>query len=180
MSKIEQLSQIFAEHVAVGWPEASSGAQRLVSVIYDPAEERILRAKLTLFQIAAERAGYSWRTVDIANFFGEWMKMLPYRDEYYSDVDALYDIAEDRFAAFVAERLIQALGQNHHARELLAVVGVGALFGLTSISDVLMRVDRHVRGRLIVFFPGRFRNDRFRLFDARESWNYHSVAIHVD
>jgi hypothetical protein len=42
--------------------------------------------------------------------------------------------------------------------------------GVTSISDVLARVDHAVKGRLLVFFPGRSRDGRYRLLNARESW----------
>jgi hypothetical protein len=43
-----------------------------------------------------------------------------------------------------------------------------SLFGVTSISDVLDRVDHAVKGRLLVFFPGRSRDGRY--LDAHESW----------
>jgi hypothetical protein len=52
----------------------------------------------------------------------------------------------------------------------LASAGAASLFGVISISDVLARVDHAVKGRLLVFFPGRSRDGRYRLLDARESW----------
>src|SRR5260221_12785071 len=56
MSKIERLARKFADHLAVGWPAGSSGAQRVVMLIYDPADERVLRRKLPLFEHAAVHA----------------------------------------------------------------------------------------------------------------------------
>ena len=51
---------------------------------------------------------------------------------------------------------------------------------MTSLADVLGRVERLIRGRLVVFFPGRYREGRYRLLDARESWDYPAVAISAD
>jgi hypothetical protein len=42
-----------------------------------------------------------------------------------------------------------------------------SLFGVTSISDVLARVEHAVKGRLLVFFSGRSRDGRKRPLDAR-------------
>ena len=38
-------------------------------------------------------------------------------------------------------------------------------------------VEAHIRGRLLVFFPGIYEQDNYRLLDARDGWNYHAVPI---
>jgi len=60
---------------------------------------------------------------------------------------------------------------------VVAVSGVGALFGLTRTSTVIERVAPSIRGRLLVFFPGRHENAQYRLLDARDGWNYLAVPI---
>ena len=35
----------------------------------------------------------------------------------------------------------------------------------------------HIRGRLLVFFPGVYEQNNYRLLDARDGWNYHAVPI---
>ena len=60
---------------------------------------------------------------------------------------------------------------------VVAVTGVASLFGFTRISQVLPLVEPHVRGRLLVFFPGVYENNNYRLLDARDGWNYLAVPI---
>ncbi|MBB1249936.1 hypothetical protein [Rhizobium sp. G21] len=45
MSKIDRLAGAFTAHVAIGWPASSSGAQRVIMVVYDPSDERALRKR---------------------------------------------------------------------------------------------------------------------------------------
>ncbi len=60
---------------------------------------------------------------------------------------------------------------------LLALAGVGALFGLLRISELLPIVENHIRGRLLVFFPGVYVQGNYRLLDARDGWNYMATPI---
>jgi hypothetical protein len=59
----------------------------------------------------------------------------------------------------------------------VAVSGVGALFGFTRVSQVLKLVEPSIRGRLVVFFPGQYEENNYRLLDARDGWNYLAVPI---
>jgi len=38
-------------------------------------------------------------------------------------------------------------------------------------------VESSIRGRLLVFFPGEYENNNYRLLDARDGWNYLAVPI---
>ena len=58
-----------------------------------------------------------------------------------------------------------------------AVFGVGALFGFTRLSKVLKLVEGEIRGRLVIFFPGEYERNNYRLLDARDGWNYLAVPI---
>ena len=60
---------------------------------------------------------------------------------------------------------------------VLAITGVASLFGFLRISEILPMVEAHVRGRLLVFFPGVYEQNNYRLLDARDGWNYHAVPI---
>jgi len=57
------------------------------------------------------------------------------------------------------------------------VYGVASLFGFLRISEILPLVEAKIRGRLLVFFPGVYEQDNYRLLDARDGWNYHAVPI---
>ena len=55
--------------------------------------------------------------------------------------------------------------------------GVGAIFGFARISQILKIVEGDIRGRLLVFFPGHYEQNNYRLLDARDGWNYLAVPI---
>ena len=63
------------------------------------------------------------------------------------------------------------------ADTVIAITGVAALFGFLRISEILPLVEDHIRGRLLVFFPGVYEQGNYRLLDARDGWNYHAVPI---
>ena len=60
---------------------------------------------------------------------------------------------------------------------VLALYGVASLFGFLKISEILPMVEGDVQGRLLVFFPGVYEQNNYRLLDARDGWNYHAVPI---
>jgi len=60
---------------------------------------------------------------------------------------------------------------------VVAVLGVGALFGLTRVASLMEAVAPRIRGRLLVFFPGSYDGSVYRLLDARDGWNYLAVPI---
>lgn len=181
MSKIERLAQTFGRHIAIGWPASSSGAQRVIMIVYDPADERLLRRKLDIFAHEAIAAGKSWTTLDLTPVFARWLAAHRYREVYFEEPDELHALGEERVAAAAAEMIEAALRDSAHGPDVvLGVYGVGSLYGFASVSDVLSRVEHAIQGRLAVFFPGRVQEGRYRLLDARESWDYHAVPISLD
>ncbi len=60
---------------------------------------------------------------------------------------------------------------------VVAVYGAASLFGFTRVSLVLKEVVRDIRGRLVLFFPGEYEENNYRLLDARDGWNYLAVPI---
>jgi hypothetical protein len=181
MSKIDQLASIFRDHMGVGWPACSSGAQRIIMLVYDPNDERTLRKNLPLFEQAVLSNQYGWHTVDLTSSFADWLGAHRYREEYFSEPDMLLAGANERFTKYAAELVLQALNRPEHTtREIVGLIGAGSIFGVASLSDVFSRVERAIKGRLVVFFPGRCRDGRYRLLDARDGWDYHAVAIQVE
>ncbi len=181
MSKIEDLAKIFRDHIAVGWPPGSSGAQRVIMIVYEPADERTLRKRVDLFANAAKAEGYGWHTIDLTSAFAGWLGDHRYREDYFREPEMLTAGANDRFALYAADAILTALKRpEHNEREILGLTGTASLFGCVSLSDVLAKVDHAIKGRLAVFFPGKSRDGRFRLLDAREGWDYHAVAIQLE
>ena len=60
---------------------------------------------------------------------------------------------------------------------MVALLGVGSLFPMVRVSDLIQRVSANVRGRLLVLFPGSFEGGNYRLLDARDGWNYLAIPI---
>jgi hypothetical protein len=69
---------------------------------------------------------------------------------------------------------LRSAGQN----AVVALTGVGALYGFMHVSEVVRAVEPDIEGRLLVFFPGSKDEHNYRLLDARDGWNYlaHSIA----
>ena len=61
----------------------------------------------------------------------------------------------------------------------MALLGVGALFGVARVSSLVEGVKDAVDGRLLVFFPGEYHPEThsYRLLDARDGWNYLAVPL---
>lgn len=178
MGRIEDLAERFGRHIATPWQRTVAGAQRVVMLIYDKELERTLRARKIAFETAAREAGHDWHEVDLTNAFPLWMAADEYRDEYFASPEDLTLKLQAEFPMFVAERIRTALtAPGVSESSVVAVFGVGALFGFARMSHILTMVEPEIRGRLVVFFPGQFERNNYRLLDARDGWNYLAVPI---
>jgi len=176
MARIEDLAERFGKHIATPWQRTVAGAQRVVILVYDKELERTLRARKMAFETAAREAGHDWREVDLTDAFAQWMASAEYREEYFASPEDLQLNLEAEFPQYVAER-IRAVLTDAEENTVVAVFGVGALFGFVRMSQVLQMVERDIKGRLVVFFPGHLERSNYRLLDARDGWNYLAVPI---
>jgi hypothetical protein len=178
MGRIEQLAEKYRQHIGLPWQKTVAGAQRVILVVYDKGLERDLRARKQLFEIKTREAGHEWLEIDIADSFAQWMAADEYRDAYFKSPEDLQLKLDSEFAEYVAGR-IRAVLEKPEATEtsVTAVFGVGALFGFTRVSRVLKLLEPYIRGRLVVFFPGVYDQNNYRLLDARDGWNYLAVPI---
>jgi hypothetical protein len=150
-------------------------------VVYDATDEHSLRRKLELFGQGARDAGKTLKVLDLTPAIAQWIAGHRYREVYFAEPDELLAAGEDRISEAIAKRILAALAAGDHGPDdILAVYGIASLYGFVSVSDVLSRVEHAIRGRLLVFFPGSVRDGRYRLLDARESWDYHAVPITLD
>jgi hypothetical protein len=178
MARIEDLAERYGRHIATPWQRTIAGAQRVIMVVFDKELERTLRARKVAFETATREAGHDWHEIDLAPVFAEWMATDEYRDEYFTSPDDLQLKLDAEFPEFVAERLRVTLRKSEVTTDtVVAVFGVGALFGFARFSQILKMVETEIRGRLVVFFPGQFERNNYRLLDARDGWNYLAVPI---
>lgn len=133
---------------------------------------------MELFEMATTSTGHGWRLLDISNTFTQWMADTEYRDAYFEDPEALAMKLRSEFVQYVADRLRELLtAEGTDENTVIAIQGVACLFGFTRVSLVLKEVVKDIRGRLVVFFPGEFEENNYRLLDARDGWNYLAVPI---
>jgi len=178
MGRIEDLAGRYQSHISAPWQRNLAGAQRTIFVVHDKADERKLRAKLGLFEIATKETGHGWRLFDFTNTFARWMAGMDYREAYFEEPSDLPLKLQSDFVRYAATELQTVLtGEDVTADTVVAVHGVASLFGFTKVSLVIKEVEHDIRGRLVLFFPGEFENNNYRLLDARDGWNYLAVPI---
>ncbi|HUU17856.1 MAG TPA: hypothetical protein VMW72_11945 [Sedimentisphaerales bacterium] len=178
MGRIEELAARYRCHIGAPWQRNLAGDQKAIFVVYPKTDERKLRARLELFEMATTSAGHGWRALDLTDTFARWMADADYRDEYFSDPDALATGPKSPFTRFAAEQLRKALTADGADEDVVvAVLGAASFFGFTYLSEILYKVKNDIRGRLMLFFPGEFDNNTYRLLDARDGWNYLAVPI---
>jgi hypothetical protein len=178
MGRIEELAARYRGHIDAPWQRNLAGDQKTIFIVYPKTDERKLRARLDLFEIATHSAGHEWRLLDLTDAFASWMANTDYREVYFEEPDTLTMKLRSDFVQYVADLIKKALESEEVDDDaVVAVLGVACLFGLTRFSLVLKEVVKEIRGRLVVFFPGEYEDNNYRLLDARDGWNYMAVPI---
>jgi hypothetical protein len=141
VGRIEELAERYAGHIRTPWQRTVAGAQRVIMVVYDKELERTLRARRTAFENATRESGHAWREVDVTDAFARWIAADEYREPYFESPEDLQLKLEAEFADYVTARIREALtGPDLTESSVLAVLGVGALYGFTRVSKVLKLV----------------------------------------
>ena len=182
-SKVAKLAASYRQHLSVPWQVGLAAIQRVIFAVYDKADELRLRAHVGEFELATQQAGKQWLLLDLTNAFPEWMAALEYREAYFESPDDLAGYQTGELTEFVAH-LVALLRARIAAEQagpdtVVALLGVGSLFGLARVSSVVEGIKDSVPGRLLVFFPGEHHpeNHTYRLLDARDGWNYLAVPL---
>lgn len=179
---IDHLLNAYDRHVALPWDRSLSGAEKVWLAVYSPGgsngqNERRLRFVISEFDIATRNAGHKWKLVDLTWVFEQWLGAHEYRDSYFAMPNALEPALEefgDHLRAYVESELT---APDVDEDTVVALLGVGALFGAYRVSRLIEAVNPSIRGRLLVFFPGEKQGNNYRLLDARDGWNYLAVPI---
>lgn len=178
MARIEELVASYKSHISAPWQKNLAGPQKTVFVVYPKVDERRLRARLGLFELATKEAGHRWVLFDFTQTFARWMAGTKYREAYFEEPSEMAIKLETDFLLFAAGQLRAALTDpKADETSVVACHGVASLYGFTKMSLVLKEVENDIRGRLVLFFPGEYENQNYRLLDARDGWNYLAVPI---
>ncbi len=177
MSKLDRLLKAFITHIAVPWRDLLAPAQRVIFCVYDETEELKLRAKYGEFELETKKLGYGWLQIDLTDTFAQWLGGQKYAAKYFENPELLAPLLS-KFVSHIDVLFSEELtrfGVNDNS--VVALTGVGSLFGLAKVKDVVDKLAPKVGGRLVVFFPGSYENNNYRLLDGYDGWNYHAVPL---
>lgn len=180
MSRVKRLVHSYSRHISIPWRDDAAAAQRVIFCVYNENEERWLRARVDEFEIVTEQAGHDWALFDLTNTFAAWLSSQRYAKSYFQKPHLLatvlpkyLDYIVDEFERFLGSRTIDE-------NAVVAIQGVGSLFGFLKVKDVVDKLAPRVPGRLLVFFPGSYENNNYRLLDGYDGWNYLAMPITAD
>jgi hypothetical protein len=172
-TKADQLLTAFEKVVTEPWASVLSGQERIWFLVYDPAEQRKVDFRLGDFETLTIKAGKKWKSISLKQCFPTWMANHEYKEDYFANPEYIVDQLEAEFIPFAIEFMREALSKVEQDKDtLIAVRDVSALFGFARLSELLKHVDKHFTGRLLIFFPGEFESNQYRLLDARDGWDY--------
>lgn len=176
MSTIDRLVSNYSRQVRLPWARNLSGKQRVWLAVHPPADERRVRARLPQFEAITMEARHAWSTVDLTRLLPEWIAAHEYREGIFEDPSNLSPGGEmeSRATGLLVEACTRD-GVDHSS--VVAVVGLASLFDYVRVSSLIEQVEDHIRGRLLLFFPGEYRLNTYRFMDARDGFNYMAVPI---
>ena len=180
MSRIKRLIDSYSKYIAIPWRKDAAAAQRVIFCVYNEVDELRLRAKIDEFEISTRQAGHNWALFDLTDTFAEWLTGQRYRNSYFQKPQLLSTLLP-KYRDFLREKFEKFLQDEKICEDaVVAVKGVGSLFGFLKVKEVLDKIAPLVPGRLLIFFPGSFENNNYRLLDGYDGWNYLAVPITQD
>ena len=136
-----------------------------------------LRAQIDDFGNITQAAGHEWNKFDLTDTFANWLATQRYAKSYFQKPHLLSTLLP-KYLAHISVEFEKFLRENDvGADSVVALQGVGSLFGLLKVKDVVDELAPKVAGRLLVFFPGIYENNNYRLLDGYDGWNYLAVPI---
>lgn len=180
MSKVKQLVQSYGSHIAVPWRSDAAAAQRVIFCVYNENEELRLRAKIDEFDLVTRQAGHTWALFDLTDSFANWLAPQRYAKKYYENPHLLSTLLPRYLTYITAEFTTFLESKQVDEDSVVAIKGVGSLFGFLKVKEVVDKLAPLVKGRLLVFFPGSYENNNYRLLDGYDGWNYLAIPITAD
>lgn len=180
MSRIKRLIQSYSKYVAVPWRDDAAAAQRVIFCVYNETEELRLRAQVDEFEIATRASGHEWALFDLTDSFPNWLSSQRYAKSYFEKPNFLSTLLP-KYLAFIETEFAAFLKSKEATSDfVIAIKGVGSLFGFLKVKEVVDKLAPMVKGRLLVFFPGSYEDNNYRLLDGYDGWNYLAVPITAD
>jgi hypothetical protein len=178
-SEADALVAAYRSHVAVPWQDGLSGTERVWFLIYRPENERRIMFRLEDLESATVEAGHRWVRVDLADRYAKWLGRQKNRAGYFANP---LGIPAHRFVTDLIDELtpeVARAGPN----DVVVLTGTITLFGVAKLSELIKGsdakrgIENHIRGRLLVLFPGSREHNAYRFLEAGDGWNYLAVPI---
>lgn len=185
MARIDQLLTSYRRHVSLTQRGNLPLSRRVWFVVYPPEDERRMVNRIPEFEIATRDAGLDWRRIDLAGAFADWMETFDpeERKDTLAEPDIVETYADPGFLDFLGGRIREAFGAVPEADApgtVFAVSGLMDLYDFVHVSEVLGKLDDHLKGILLLFFPGEREGNTYRFLGARTGWNYLATPILTD
>ncbi len=180
MSKIKQLINSYKNFISIPWKGDAAAAQRVIFCVYGETEELKLRSKIEEFEIITRQAGHQWAVYDLTDSFANWLSNQKYAKSYFEKPHLISTLISKYLDYIVLEfqESLKACANDDNC--VVALKGVGSLFGFLKVKDVVDQLAPMVKGRLLIFFPGSYEGNNYRLLDGYDGWNYLAVPITAD
>ena len=180
MTKVKKLAEKYKEQVELEWNNSLSGQEKVWFCIYNPDNERKIRASINEFEIITVQSGHTWTEIDLSECFEKWLSPNEYCEDYFLEPGYLLDDLTE-LKEYLIERIReQTLGSDENT--VVSILGIASFFGILKASQIIELVvdELGVPGRLLVFFPGERDGNNYRLLKARDGWNYLAYPIEAD
>lgn len=126
MASVVNPIKAYERFICLEWTPNLAGPQRVLFAVYDPKDERRVRARLGEFENATKQAQRTWYSCDLTTAFAEWLGSHRYREAYFEDPSDL-EIALGTFEIDVASRVREVLAAAaEDERSVVAVYGVAS------------------------------------------------------
>lgn len=180
MSRVRRLINSYSAFIGIPWRDDAASAQRVIFCVYNENDELKIRAKIDEFEIATKQTGHDWLLFDLSDTFADWLSGQRYAKKYFEKPHLLTSLLP-KYLEYIIQQFRQMLTEKNAGNNtVVALKGVGALFGFLKVKDVVDKLAPLVSGRLLVFFPGTYENNNYRLLDGYDGWNYLAVPITAD
>lgn len=174
--RLEAILRQYKDYIMPTWKTGLSPKERSIFLVYDKEDDRRMAALIPEFRLVTEQLSHGWIEFDCSKLYSTWISGHDYRESYFEEPELLKETLDSEFRNWIITRFHEktaGVGEN----DVVALTGVGALYGFIRLSTIVEATAPLVKGRYLVFFPGEYEQNTYRFLDARDGWNYLAVAL---
>lgn len=180
MSNLDSLLKKYQTLVQIPWRTDAAAMQRVWFCVYSEKDELALRAKLEEFELLTVQSGKKCLFYDLSDDFAQWLSTQRYAKGYFEKPVLLKTIMPS-FKAYLVARITECIQKgNANQDTVFALYGLGSIYGFIKAKELVEKIAPLVKGRLVVFFPGSYENNNYRLLDGYDGWTYLAIPITAD